>query len=242
MVDPLAHLKVKKGCQDVDGKTALAYARSRHTSSLGDIDRAHRQREVVSTAAHDAVSLSTFLNPVQYYRLAFAAADSFTLGDDTSTFAAAKLAWALTKVDKSSGLTCGVPISDLDGPLGPQPRRPTLQVHPRGPHRRHPQVPLPTVRTPEAMTDPSNSYETLDYSVEDGILTLTLDRPDHLNAFTVTMANELVEAFGNARRRRRRGAQWSSPGGAAPSAPAWTSRSRATCSASTSRCGRRCRT
>jgi enoyl-CoA hydratase/carnithine racemase len=38
-------------------------------------------------------------------------------------------------------------------------------------------------------------YETLDYSVADGILTLTLNRPDQLNAFTVTMANELVDAF-----------------------------------------------
>ncbi|MGZ5417330.1 MAG: crotonase/enoyl-CoA hydratase family protein [Nocardioides sp.] len=39
------------------------------------------------------------------------------------------------------------------------------------------------------------AYETLDWSVEEGILTLTLDRPDQLNAFTVTMAEELVDAF-----------------------------------------------
>jgi enoyl-CoA hydratase/carnithine racemase len=41
-------------------------------------------------------------------------------------------------------------------------------------------------------------YETLDWAVSDGILTLTLDRPDHLNAFTVTMANELVDAYDRA--------------------------------------------
>jgi enoyl-CoA hydratase/carnithine racemase len=39
------------------------------------------------------------------------------------------------------------------------------------------------------------NYETIDYSVDDGILTLTLDRPDRLNSFTVTMANELEAAF-----------------------------------------------
>ena len=40
--------------------------------------------------------------------------------------------------------------------------------------------------------------ETLDYALEDGVVTLTLNRPDQLNAFTVTMANELVDAFGRA--------------------------------------------
>ena len=44
----------------------------------------------------------------------------------------------------------------------------------------------------------SPSYETLDWTVDDGVLTLTLDRPDQLNAFTVTMAEELVAAFDRA--------------------------------------------
>jgi len=38
-------------------------------------------------------------------------------------------------------------------------------------------------------------YATLDWTVEDRILTLTLDRPEQLNAFTVEMADELVDAF-----------------------------------------------
>ena len=46
----------------------------------------------------------------------------------------------------------------------------------------------------------TSAYETLDYSVDDGILTLTLDRPEHLNAFTVTMANELIAAYDRAGR------------------------------------------
>ena len=39
------------------------------------------------------------------------------------------------------------------------------------------------------------TYNTLRYEVADKILTLTLNRPDHLNAFTVEMATELVNAF-----------------------------------------------
>lgn len=38
-------------------------------------------------------------------------------------------------------------------------------------------------------------YATLKYEVEDGVLVLSLNRPDQLNAFTVEMANELVAAF-----------------------------------------------
>jgi len=39
------------------------------------------------------------------------------------------------------------------------------------------------------------TYETLRYEVADGILTLTLNRPEHLNAFTVQMADDLEHAF-----------------------------------------------
>jgi enoyl-CoA hydratase/carnithine racemase len=43
-----------------------------------------------------------------------------------------------------------------------------------------------------------SDYATLGYDVRDGVLTLTLNRPDNLNAFTVTMAEELVDAYDRA--------------------------------------------
>jgi enoyl-CoA hydratase/carnithine racemase len=42
------------------------------------------------------------------------------------------------------------------------------------------------------------SYRTLSYSAADGILTLTLNLPEKLNAFTLDMARELVDAFSRA--------------------------------------------
>ncbi len=113
MKDKLANLDVKKGCQHVGGKTALAYARSRHVSSLGDIDRARHQREVVSAVGNKAVSPWTVLNPVRYYRVAMAAAQSLRVGKHTGMLATARFAWAMTHVSGKNGLTCGVPISDL---------------------------------------------------------------------------------------------------------------------------------
>jgi len=42
------------------------------------------------------------------------------------------------------------------------------------------------------------SYNTVSLDVKDYILTLTLNRPDALNSFTVEMANELIEVFNKA--------------------------------------------
>src|SRR4051812_13983519 len=41
-------------------------------------------------------------------------------------------------------------------------------------------------------------YETIRTAVEDGVLTLTLNRPDRLNAFTPAMKDELIAAFDQA--------------------------------------------
>ena len=73
MKDKLANLDIPKGCQQADGSTALGYARSRHTSSIGDIGRAQHQREVVSAVGRKVVSPWTVLNPMRYWRLNMAA-------------------------------------------------------------------------------------------------------------------------------------------------------------------------
>ena len=42
------------------------------------------------------------------------------------------------------------------------------------------------------------TYQTLTYAVKDKILTLSLNRPEYLNSFTVEMAHELIAAFDRA--------------------------------------------
>jgi hypothetical protein len=113
MKDKLANLDVKKGCQQADGATALGYARSRHTSGIGDIDRVKHQREVVAAVGKKVVSPWTFLNPVRYWRLSNAVPDFFAFGQGTSPLDAAKWASAMTHVDGKNGLSCVVPIADL---------------------------------------------------------------------------------------------------------------------------------
>jgi len=113
MNDPQANLDIAKGCQEAEGSVALGYARSRKTSNLGDIDRAKHQREVVSAVGDKAVSPWAVLNPVRYFRLNAAMPDFFSVSEGTNPIDMGRFAWAMTRVDGESGLTCGVPIVDL---------------------------------------------------------------------------------------------------------------------------------
>lgn len=114
MKDPLAKLDIKAGCQEVDGPTALGYARSRKTyTENGDIDRAKAQREVVSAIGRKAASPWSVLNPVRYYRLNMAAPEALAVSEGTTPFSMVQWAWAMTRVNGENGLTCGVPIADL---------------------------------------------------------------------------------------------------------------------------------
>lgn len=113
MQDKRANLDIKKGCQEVDGATALGYARSRHTSNLGDIDRARHQREVVSAIGDKVLSPWTVINPLRYWKVNSGAAGSLVVDQDTGPIDIGRFGWAMTHVNGDSGLTCSVPISDL---------------------------------------------------------------------------------------------------------------------------------
>jgi LCP family protein required for cell wall assembly len=113
MVDRRANLDIKRGCQHVDGITALGYARSRHTSGIGDIDRARHQREVVSGIGAEVKSPWTVLNPFRYYRVNMAATSSLKVDKESSVVDLARFGWAMTRVDGKNGLTCSMPIRDL---------------------------------------------------------------------------------------------------------------------------------
>ncbi|MEO8863236.1 MAG: LCP family protein [Candidatus Saccharimonadales bacterium] len=62
-------LNVQEGQQHFDGQRALFYARSRHTSSRGDFDRAERQRKLILALKDKVLSLGTFSNPVKVSQL-----------------------------------------------------------------------------------------------------------------------------------------------------------------------------
>ncbi|WP_139978174.1 LCP family protein [Nocardioides litoris] len=110
--DPLAGLNIKKGCQEVDGRTALGYSRSRKQSALGDLERVRRQREVIAGIGDKVLSPWTVVNPVRWWRLNKAVPSFFAFGDDTSTVDAGRWALAMTRTGTGGNLTCTMPVTD----------------------------------------------------------------------------------------------------------------------------------
>ena len=106
-------LNVKKGCQDVDGRTALAYSRNRHTYASQDIQRVQSQREVMSGIAQRAARPSTILNPFRYWDVNHGAASSVQIGDSTGAYDLVKFALALKGAMGKDGLSCTVPLADF---------------------------------------------------------------------------------------------------------------------------------
>lgn len=111
--DKDAHLNIKAGCQEVDGKTALAYSRARHAYATGDIARGQNQREVIGAIGQAALKPMTVLNPFRYTSVSSATADSIAVGEDDSLFSFTRFAWNLARSMSGSGLNCTVPIADL---------------------------------------------------------------------------------------------------------------------------------
>lgn len=70
------YLNVKPGGpQHFDGKRALYYSRSRHTSARGDFDRAERQRQVIMAFKDKVQAAGTYANPVKVTQLLSAFGD-----------------------------------------------------------------------------------------------------------------------------------------------------------------------
>ncbi|HPU12806.1 MAG TPA: LCP family protein [Aeromicrobium sp.] len=113
IVDKDAKLNITKGCQEVDGKTALAYSRSRKAFATGDIARGQHQREVIGAIGAAGTTASTIFNPITYSRVLDATAKSLAVGQNDSIFSFGRFAWKLSRSMAGSGLNCTVPIADL---------------------------------------------------------------------------------------------------------------------------------
>ncbi len=112
MDDKDAAINLKKGCQTLDGPTALGYVRARKSDPRGDIGRAERQRQFLGAIMKKAVTPSTVLLPWRYKGFADSAASGLVVGKDTQLTDAARVLQTLRGVDGGDTLSLVVPVSD----------------------------------------------------------------------------------------------------------------------------------
>lgn len=107
-----SHLKLSKGCQEVDGVTALGYVRMRKADPRGDLGRMERQREVIGAIVDRVASPMSVLNPVRYWQLNMAASKSLARGEGTGIGQLTQVATGFLSVMTGKGLSITVPVSD----------------------------------------------------------------------------------------------------------------------------------
>ncbi|HWU31701.1 MAG TPA: LCP family protein, partial [Marmoricola sp.] len=108
-----ADLHIKKGCQNADGATALAFSRSRHAFQLGDLARAEHQRVIVHEVGQKAKSIWTFALPWRYNAINDAAVNGLTVDNTMSIWNMISLAKGMSGVTKS----CTLPLAAFTTPL-----------------------------------------------------------------------------------------------------------------------------
>lgn len=106
-------LYVKKGCRQADGKTALAFSRSRHSYATQDIQRVQSQREVLGSIAKKVKSPWTVLNPFRYQATAAGASGSLQIGKNVSPIDLGRFALNLSSAMSGKGLNCTIPLRDF---------------------------------------------------------------------------------------------------------------------------------
>jgi LCP family protein required for cell wall assembly len=114
MNDRDAHINLKKGCQQMDGKTALGYARARHSDPRGDLGRVERQRETLAAIASKTLSPGTLLQPWRSFPAAKAGGGALTVDEGTSPLALTRFVLAMRAVSGGNGLSLTVPIGNPD--------------------------------------------------------------------------------------------------------------------------------
>jgi LCP family protein required for cell wall assembly len=112
--DKKAGLNVAKGCQEMDGPTALGYVRARYFDPKGDLGRVQRQQEFLGAVFKKAASPGTLLNPFRLVSLGNASTKALTVDEDDGPIDLVRFALAMRAVAGGKGIRTTVPIADPD--------------------------------------------------------------------------------------------------------------------------------
>jgi len=109
-----SRLEWEAGCHEVDGETALSFARMRYADPEGDIGRTDRQRQIVGAVVSEVATPSTLLNPLSHVNLLDAGLGSIVVDEDTGIIDLGRMVLAFRGATGSDGLVGPPPIADYN--------------------------------------------------------------------------------------------------------------------------------
>ena len=109
-----SRLEWEAGCHEVDGETALSFARMRYADPEGDIGRTDRQRQIVGAVVSEAASPGTLLNPMNHVDLLDAGVSSLVVDEDSNIIDMGRMALAFRGATGSEGMVGPPPIADYN--------------------------------------------------------------------------------------------------------------------------------
>ena len=110
--DKNSGLHVKKGCQVMNGDTALAYVRMRYADPTGDIGRIQRQQQFLAAVTHKVSTPATLANPMKLWKISDAATAAVVAGKGDSARDVLNLARSMRALSQGTGSVQTVPISN----------------------------------------------------------------------------------------------------------------------------------
>jgi LCP family protein required for cell wall assembly len=105
--DQASGLRLKKGCQTLNGGQALSFVRDRHTFASQDLQRVQDQRLFLGALLRKVTSPGTLLNPLAAVPAAFGAAGALQVDSGTHLYQLLQVAFALRNPE-----TTTVPIAN----------------------------------------------------------------------------------------------------------------------------------
>ena len=114
ITDENSGLSLLAGCQELDGRNALAYVRMRYADPKGDLGRVERQQQFLSSVIKKVSTPAVLLNPISMWKLVDSATNSVNVGDSDSIRNIANLALAMRSLSNGNGTLTTVPVADPD--------------------------------------------------------------------------------------------------------------------------------
>jgi LCP family protein required for cell wall assembly len=113
--DPKSQLKLSAGRHHVNGTTALAFARDRHSFAGQDLDRIKHQQQLIGSMVHKVLSAKTLLNPIKLTGFLNAATSSLQVDENLGFNDMKTIALRVRGFGSGSVLFTTVPISNPAG-------------------------------------------------------------------------------------------------------------------------------